>query len=102
MAEDRQQIGESTASAAGFGRIGASGSGSNVGAVSLSMVTAGHVPIRPAWTRQCSAPKLPCSTIAFEGAVAPGDHQRAAHSPRGFTVRSRRFEDSMETGEMES
>ena len=41
-------------------------------------------------------------TIVSEGAVAPGDPQRAAHPPRGFTSRSRRFENSMETGEMES
>ena len=40
--------------------------------------------------------------IASEGAVALGDHQRAAHPRRGFTLRSKRFEDSMETGEMES
>ena len=40
--------------------------------------------------------------IVAEGAVAPGDHQRAAYPRRGFPPRSERFEDSMETGEMES
>ena len=50
----------------------------------------------------CSAQKPPCSTIAPEGAVAPGNHQRAAYPRRGFTLRFRRFEDSMETCGMES
>ena len=40
--------------------------------------------------------------MEFKGAVTPEGHQRAAHPRRGFTPRSRRFEDSTETGEMES
>ena len=40
--------------------------------------------------------------MEFKGAVTPEDYQRAAHPPKGFTLKSRRFDDSMETGEMES
>ena len=37
-----------------------------------------------------------------KGAATPEDHQRAARPRRGFTSRSNRFENSMETGGMES
>ena len=40
--------------------------------------------------------------MVSEESVAPGDHQRAAHPRRGFTSRSRRFDDSMEIDEMAS
>ena len=55
----------------------------------------------PRPTIEAGATSLP-DTIVSEGAVAPGDHQRAVHHWRGFTSRSGRFEDSMETGEMDS